>query len=63
MGPIKLIFFALRIFLAVGLSFGYAAIVRDMAVAAVRARSQHSFSAAKFNRLLWSHNRTTGDGK
>ena len=54
MEPIRFVVTAVRIFLTLGLMFGYGAIVRDMASAAFKANTQKPFSAAKFNRLLWS---------
>lgn len=57
MGPIKLIFFALRIFLTIGMPCGYCNVIRDMARAAVRANAHDSMSASKFNRMLWSGGR------
>lgn len=54
MEPVRFVMTAVRIFLTLGLVFGYTEIVRDIAKAAVHAHTHKRFSAAKYNRLLWS---------
>ena len=55
MEPIRLIIVAFKIFLVVGLTCGYAQMVRDMAQAAVGAHAHDTLSASKFNKMLWEH--------
>ncbi len=54
MGPVRLIIAAVRILLAIGLTCGYGNVIRHMANAAVHAQTHNTFSAAKFNRALWT---------
>lgn len=54
MGPIKLVMTAVQIFLTLGLACGYGSLIRQMASAAITAQTEKPFSAAKFNRRLWT---------
>lgn len=56
MDVFKIIPFVFRLYLSLGMIFGYKEVVLKMAQAAFHAQkeSQETFSVAKFNRMLWT---------